>query len=176
VRQLLPHLAKRAEDSVHDLHLWFDSTMDRVSQRFTMHTRIGTVVFSVVVAVVLQLDSVELVRRLASDAEFRARLVESADLLSRKGDELLASSGSTNAPATLYLASMKQLKESEPALAGLPEPAGITNLHSASAWLRANLPRQLATNQTQVSAWLGQYTNLIPQSNCASRPTISILY
>ena len=69
---------------------WFDSVMDRVSQRFALHTRLWTVFFSVLLAFALHLDAFRLLTQLSTDAELRARLVASADALVHKADETLA--------------------------------------------------------------------------------------
>jgi hypothetical protein len=67
------------------LNAWFDQTMDRVSERFTFTTRGVTFAMSLVVAIVLQLDTVTLVNRLAADPELRSALVSQAVELEKKG-------------------------------------------------------------------------------------------
>lgn len=57
---------------------WFDQTMDRVTDRFTAGTRFVNVVCSVVVVAALQLDTIDLVNRLAMEDHVRAALVEQA--------------------------------------------------------------------------------------------------
>ena len=49
------------------LHTCFDETMDRVTQRFARHARLVAGVIALLVAVSLQLDAFELLRRLAVD-------------------------------------------------------------------------------------------------------------
>ena len=80
---------------------WFDSVMDRVSQRFVLHMRLWTVLFSILVAFALHLDAFRLFWQLSSDAELRARLIASADGLTRKADEILVTS--TNAPMAAFV-------------------------------------------------------------------------
>ena len=60
------------------INLWFDQTMDRVSERFTTHTRYVTFGAGLLVALVLQLDTAALVSRLSTDADLRKSLVEIA--------------------------------------------------------------------------------------------------
>lgn len=60
------------------VHLNFDQFMDRVSARFTYHTRAVTVITSAVLVVLLQLDTVGLVNRLAMDDKMREAFVEQA--------------------------------------------------------------------------------------------------
>jgi len=57
---------------------WFDQTIDRVADRFTNSTRIITFVGSLLVALILQLDTVTLVNRLSADPVLRQALVEKA--------------------------------------------------------------------------------------------------
>lgn len=60
------------------IHGWFDQTIDRVSDRFTRTTRIVTFCGSLLVALVLQLDTAQLVNRLSEDSNLRAELVKRA--------------------------------------------------------------------------------------------------
>jgi len=57
---------------------WFDQTMDRVSQRFTISTRTVTFLCGVVLVALLQLDSIALVNRIYVDDELRDSLVSEA--------------------------------------------------------------------------------------------------
>jgi hypothetical protein len=60
------------------INLWFDQTMDRVSERFTAKTRYVTFFTGLVIAFVLQLDTAALVSRLSSDDALRDSLVARA--------------------------------------------------------------------------------------------------
>ena len=62
---------------------WFDQTIDRVSDRFTRSTRIVTFCGSLLVALLLQLDTAELVNRLSVDSNLRSALVEQATKVDR---------------------------------------------------------------------------------------------
>jgi hypothetical protein len=143
------------------IHRWFDSTMDRVSQRFTLHTRIWTVFFSVFVAFGLQLDAFKILTQLSSDAELRSRLVASADSLLRKADEILISS--TNGPSIVYVQAMEQLISSHTnELKNLPKPSGFASVAEGQQWLRAQLK---ATNDTAADKWAEAYATLVPQAS-----------
>jgi hypothetical protein len=65
---------------------WFGPVMDRVSQRFAVHTRIWTVVFSFVLAFALHLDTFKIMSQLSSDAELRARVASGADALMSRAE------------------------------------------------------------------------------------------
>lgn len=78
---------------------WFDSTMDRVSHRFAGVMRWVTVVFSFAVAFGLHLDSLELVKRLGTDAELRQSLVGVAGAVKSRAEGLGASVAAVPAAA-----------------------------------------------------------------------------
>jgi hypothetical protein len=60
------------------INLWFDQTMDRVSERFTAQTRYVTFATGLVIALALQLDTAALVSRLSADPALRESLVKEA--------------------------------------------------------------------------------------------------
>lgn len=57
------------------INLWFDQTMDRVADRFTQHTRFITFGIALTLAVLLQLDTANLVSRLSADESVRNTLL-----------------------------------------------------------------------------------------------------
>ncbi|MFL6447486.1 MAG: hypothetical protein ACJ746_07325 [Bryobacteraceae bacterium] len=65
------------------IHGWFDQTIDRVSDRFTRATRIVTFCGSLLIALVLQLDTAQLVNRLSEDPNLRGELVKQAIAVDR---------------------------------------------------------------------------------------------
>jgi hypothetical protein len=64
------------------INAWFDQTMDRVSQRFTMSTRAITFACGLALALILQLDTVALVNRISVDDALRQSLVDQAQKIS----------------------------------------------------------------------------------------------
>ncbi|MGR9037107.1 MAG: hypothetical protein ACU83O_11060 [Gammaproteobacteria bacterium] len=60
------------------INTWFDQIIDRVSGRFTLTTRIITLICSIVVACAIQLDTLALINRLSVDSELRNALVQQA--------------------------------------------------------------------------------------------------
>jgi hypothetical protein len=148
-----------AEELPAQIDRWFDSVMDRVSQRFALHTRLWTVFFSVLLAFALHLDAFRLLTQLSTDAELRARLVASADALVHKADETLAPPGA----ADLYVQTMKELIRANPKdLGKLPEPTGFTDLAGAKAWLAAQLQAAAIPN---TELWLKQYESTVSQAS-----------
>ncbi|MFL6416020.1 MAG: hypothetical protein ACJ74Y_10185 [Bryobacteraceae bacterium] len=63
---------------------WFDQTIDRVSDRFTRAIRIVTFCGSLLIALILQLDTAQLVNRLSEDSNLRGELVKQAMVADRE--------------------------------------------------------------------------------------------
>lgn len=62
-------------DFVARLNSWFDQTMDRVSEAFSTGSLFWTLVASLVIAGVLQLDALSILNRLGVDDSFRSSLI-----------------------------------------------------------------------------------------------------
>lgn len=71
-------LQKASSQFLGKINLWFDQTMDRVSDRFTQHTRFVTFITGFLIALAIQLDTAALVSRLSSDDALRSALVTQA--------------------------------------------------------------------------------------------------
>jgi hypothetical protein len=65
-------------DFVGKINYWFDQTMDRITQRYAFRARIVTVFGAAIVAFAIQFDSVDLLRRLSTDAKLRESLLSEA--------------------------------------------------------------------------------------------------
>jgi hypothetical protein len=72
-----------------DFNTWFDTIMNRSTDRFVKNTRIWTVVFAVLLAFGLQINSFDLLKNLSTDAELRAGLIQMADQALTRADEVL---------------------------------------------------------------------------------------
>jgi len=65
-------------DFLAKLNSWFDQTIDRASDIFTVRIRVVTVCVSLVLALLVQLNSFELINRLSVDNALREKLVAAA--------------------------------------------------------------------------------------------------
>jgi hypothetical protein len=74
---------------------WFHRVNARVAQRFTMWMRVWTIVFSLVLAVGLNLDAVQLLTSLYKQGDVRAQLVGAAPQLSEAAKRIIPA-GATN--------------------------------------------------------------------------------
>jgi hypothetical protein len=71
----------------HEIGQWFDTVMDRLSDIFTRHTRVITVVVSVLFVVTLQIDSGEILRQITRSPELRAKLTTMSDSVLSQADK-----------------------------------------------------------------------------------------
>ncbi len=88
--EILKLLGKDSTILRNNIETWFDKTMDRVSERFSMHMRMWTVICSVVVAFGLNLNFLTLYNQISTDAELRTSLVASATTMEERAKEVLA--------------------------------------------------------------------------------------
>ena len=91
---LAVNITHDADDAKAALAKWFDAAHDRAQQWFQSHTRLFTIVCGILLAFLLQLDSVEIFKFVSTNAAARAALVGSADKLIEKADLILKNSGS----------------------------------------------------------------------------------
>jgi hypothetical protein len=62
-----------------DIKAWFVTVMDRATERFVARTRLATAVFAVLLSFGLSIDALDLFKQISSNAELRARLIQTAD-------------------------------------------------------------------------------------------------
>jgi len=153
--KLLPQLVSRAQKAMNDIELQFDSIMDRISQRFTVHMRIWTVIFSVIMAFAFHLDAFSLITKLSSDSELRASLITNAEAITQQANKMI---GTTHSPiGSAYVEAMKQLKEQDPlAKQALGEPPAFQSFNDGETWLRMQLK-----DSDQTDALIKKYKNLV---------------
>lgn len=147
------------------INSWFDTTMDRVAQRFSMSMRVYTVLFAVVLAAALQLDAVSLLRQLAQDQTVRARLVASADAVVRETSKILGATGETN----VFVDSISQLRQREPDAARMltNTPPQLLTLEAANLWVRTQLG-----DDPQARKVLAEYHQIASSNVVAKAPEL----
>jgi hypothetical protein len=141
---------------------WFDPVMDRVSQRFAMSMRFWTVGLAIALAFGLQLDSIELFRRLSEDRALRTKLVASAETILQKSEAVLDRNGSNN----VYTVALQELKRREPAVAKLlTNTPALTDSQTANLWLRSQLRESAEADQ-----WISLYGQIVSSNLVARTP------
>ena len=77
-RQTIALTQEARSQFVAKVNAWFDQTMDRVTERFTVSTRAFTFISAVAVVAVTQLDAASVINRLAMDDSMRQAFVAEA--------------------------------------------------------------------------------------------------
>jgi len=111
---------------------WFETVMRRTTERFTMMTRIWTVVFAVIVAIAFNVDSRKLLLDLSTDAGLRETLASSASQVLGKAETVL----NVEPIATKALITIKD-QFPENIRENIPEQ--ITNLEDGAEWLKKHV-------------------------------------
>jgi len=85
--------------AVRALERWFDGTMDRVSGRFKRHAQMASLGLGLVLAVMLNVDALEVAKRLSTDQALREAAV--AQATARVAASPQGASGDTSAPPSV---------------------------------------------------------------------------
>ena len=94
VRHGLAIVQEAKSEYVAKIHGWFDQTIDRGSQRFTANAHAIAFVVGLVVAFAVQVDTIALVNRLASDDAVRAAVTDKAKTILQNAGQSSAITGS----------------------------------------------------------------------------------
>jgi hypothetical protein len=140
--------AKNLDDARHRLETWFDQSMQRVSGVYKRYTQFWLYVWATVIVVCLNVDTIEITRRLLTDAQFRSTVAaNAADFISRSNivAEFALAPSSTNAAASTnsHMSVADLLKEINKL--NLPIGWGVTNL--------VNTNTTNAPNATNTWSW-----------------------
>jgi hypothetical protein len=73
------HAAGNVDDLAKRIETWFDDGMDRLSGTYKRHAQVWLLAIGLAVSVALNIDSIALIRTLATDDKARARMVELAE-------------------------------------------------------------------------------------------------
>jgi len=82
-------LTGAVEAAYRKFHYWFDVSQERAQQWFSSHTRWFTIIFAIVFAFWLQLDTVEIFRLVSSNRAVRDALVAQSGLVIKQAEKLL---------------------------------------------------------------------------------------
>jgi len=146
-----------------NLEAWFQTSMDRVSQQFTMYMRTWTIIFSFGLAALTGIDAIQLARALYKEGDFRTALAATAPgLMEQAGKILPPSNGSDANPAFMVTnrlladAIAKALANSGVTMDA--KPVNIITRDEAMTWIRKNV-----TNPSQQTATLHAFPEAADQ-------------
>lgn len=144
---------ERATTQAYDrFQRWFGSAQDRAEQWFQMHVRIVTIVFAILTAFLLQLDTGDIYRQLHDQPKLVDALVQSAPGLVEQGGKILDSSDTSAYRAYLLWLEKHPSFELKP----LPASGTAKAYHDA---LEALL-KEKSVKPEDTAAWLTDYDDL----------------
>ncbi|HKH44205.1 MAG TPA: hypothetical protein VKM72_06025, partial [Thermoanaerobaculia bacterium] len=154
---------------------WFETMMDRTSERFKTHSRYITIFFAIIFGFVLHIDSLALYKRISTDDALRERLLSMADSVSNDAKKLIADDGSF---ATLTIRRVLQdasvaAGNSATSLASVQIPALRTKA-DGEAWLRSQLA-QATDRDAFLKAYDEQYPDVVKENLEQMETTFSTL-
>lgn len=140
VRHNIALLQEASSNYLGKINFWFDQTIDRVTDRFTINARAWTFISATIIALSLQLDTVSLVNKLSMDDKMRAQFVELATKVQSRIDNETAGAGPAQAtppatapaPANPPAQPASGAPESTPAPAPTVPPTGAANQQPAA--------------------------------------------
>ena len=141
---------ERATTQAYDrFQRWFGSAQDRAEQWFQMHVRIVTIVFAILTAFLLQLDTGDIYRQLHDQPKLVDALVQSAPGLVEQGGKILDSTDTSAYHAYLFWL------EKHPSFELKPLPASGT----AKAYHEAleALLKEKSVKPEDTATWLTEY-------------------
>jgi hypothetical protein len=124
--RLIQQVSDKATNAIGRFDAAFHSTMDRVSQRFTLQMRMWTIVFSIGIACIYHTDAFVLYSQISTEPALRQALVAASDDIMKKSADLAAQ---TNADETA-----KQLAQSYQAMQKELSPANSHLVQIPSRW------------------------------------------
>lgn len=165
VEKIVQQLRTSANESVGKLDAWFNIIMKRTAQRFAMHTRIWTVVFAVLIAVVAHLDAFRIWNQLWTTPTLRASVAQiTPDLLKEASSILPGQSGTdrvpqqiVSSPKVLHDAMENMVKKYPKEIPDAGTIPGFSSLDGAVKWLRTHLKSDDSAKEGRIE----EYTTLV---------------
>jgi|GEM_PF-2677591 hypothetical protein len=128
-----------SSDALTKVGKWFDPIMDRTSEIFTLWTRLITALAALAIAFALHIDSVEIIKELATNRELRTKLVASADTTLKTAAEITAA---TRTQGELAHRALQFVLQSPPAFTrktATPAPPTLASREAGAQWIRENI-------------------------------------
>ncbi len=119
---------------------WFDTVMDRTTERFLMQTRLATIAFGFVLAFALHIDSIHIVRELSANKELRATFVAMADATLRHSEQAQKVLEQSVVASQVIQALAASSREPGQAAALKTVPASVLTREQGLQWLSAKFP------------------------------------
>lgn len=116
---------------------WFDTIMDRTTERFVLHARWVTAAVAFAFALALHVDSLQLLQRLSTDSEFRSSVVAVSARTLQQAEDVVALTAERKALGSQAVAAAREEVGATPAAAAVGTiPPTLVTRQQGEAWLR----------------------------------------
>lgn len=155
-KELIQRYATATDAAFVNLEKWFNSAQDRAQQWFTLHTRWITIGGAFVAAFVLQLDTIDLLKRISTDSDLRTKLVAASNTIQQQADKVLRDDQRPVIDPALHKTVIAKLAGSYSSLPDLNHDGDFATMDEAKSWLA----QKLASNN-QKDAIIAEYERLV---------------
>jgi hypothetical protein len=124
-----------------EIQTWFDTVMDRATERFILYTRWITAALAFILALGLHIDSIQIFKQLATRSDLRARLVGQVNVILEKTGPMVADVTAQKPLASDAIRAMKEDLKDQADLAILGKvPDNLETRQAGEDWLRKQFP------------------------------------
>ena len=157
-KALVQQVAGATDAAFINLEKWFNSAQDRAQQWFALHTRWITVAAAFIAAFVLQLDTIELIKRISTDSDMRSKLVAASGTIQQQADKVFNDTQRTVIDKATHKAAIAELRKTYQQLPKeLDDHADFASMDEAKTWLTGKLATD-AQQQAILAAYERQVT------------------
>lgn len=141
-----------------EVSAWFDTVMDRSTERFILYTRWVTAVIAFALAFFLHVDSIRIFKHLSSSSDVRAKIVQHVDATVRQAGTALTETATPKPLASDAIHAMTEDMEAQSDKDLLTRaPADLATRQAGQDWLKRNfteptLTKVLAAYETRFEA------------------------
>lgn len=140
IQDAVSRVMTRTKELEARVNSWFNTIMDRTTERFVLRTRWITAALAIAFALLLQIDSLQLLKQLSSNSAIRARLVQGAEATLKQAETVIESTKAPKPLASLAIGGMKDdVGDPDAGLLG-GVPGNLVTHEAGEGWLKKNFP------------------------------------
>jgi len=140
IQEAVSRVMIRTKELEAGVNTWFNTIMDRTSERFVLRTRWITAALAIAFALLLQIDSLQLLKQLSSNSAIRARLVQGAEATLKQAGTVIESTKAPKPLASLAIGAMKEdVGDPDAGLLGAV-PSNLITREAGEGWLNKTFP------------------------------------
>jgi len=140
IKRIVDEARERTGQFAADVTAWFDTVIDRTTDEFRNWTRWITIGCAVALPLIFHVDSLQIIRQLASDPELRAKVMESTDTTLQEAAKVVSlKEGSTSLASAALQRTCKECRKVAAPYTIADVPAGLADRRKGEEWLAERL-------------------------------------